>query len=86
VKRDPKEMEALVLKHARKIENSNGWWGAPHIQFSAFPETDRFRSKELGISAAIQRLIRQGKVRRVERGMRGMYKLAEPHQGRGGGG
>ncbi|MDP0495702.1 MAG: hypothetical protein Q7Q73_05790 [Verrucomicrobiota bacterium JB024] len=82
MKRDPKEMEALVLEHARKVEDSDGWWSAPLIQFSAFPGLGVYRSKELGISAAIQRLIRQGKVRRVERGM---YKLTEPHQGAGGG-
>lgn len=61
-------VEEKVLEIAKDFEKSHYDWAAPNIQFKGWPETDRYMSVELGISSAIQHLLRVGAITRTGRG------------------
>lgn len=67
--RDLNETEKRVLSIARELETERmGLWKGPSIQHKGWPEVKGFRSKELGITAAIQTLVRRGLVKRYPYG------------------
>lgn len=67
--RDLNETEERVLATAREIEAERmGLWSGPSIQFKGWPEVKGYRSKELGITVAIQTLVRRGLVKRYPHG------------------
>lgn len=77
MRRPLNETEKMVLRRASEFEAANSRsWAAPDIQRAEYPEETRFRSVELGITPAIQRLVRLGLVERVSRGMPTYYRLA----------
>ena len=59
-------IEKNIIRTARNFEmGTQSDWGAVNILFRGWPEIKEFRCKQLGISAAIQNLIRLGLVKRT---------------------
>lgn len=85
MRRPLNDTEKMVLRRAREFEQAEGRnWAAPDIQRAEYPHETRFRSVELGISPAIQRLVRIGLVKRIGRGFPAYYRVAQQAQGQGG--